>query len=268
MVCSKSRFMRQLLAALCIYVLAGSTVGAQTKTDRENQGLIGPVKTVSTKRTETPLRDGKPGEPKDAEWELITFDEQGHMIQEEPINRDGTPREKWVYSYGANGYRSERSGYDSSGRLITKNTYRYEFDTQGRLSTTSMYDADGKLYNRMVRNYDYRGLMTDSTTYDRNGSVSNRSTFVYDEKGNVAEFALYNSAGALMQKQIVTSGRNDMLLSNNDGTPKSREIRSAPIKEDFDARGNWTRLTTNRVVTQSGTTEAALEITRRIITYY
>jgi hypothetical protein len=131
-----------------------------------------------------------------------------------------------------------------------------------------MYDVDGKLYNRMAKNYDYRGLMTDSTTYDRTGSVSNRSTFAYDEKGNLAEFALYNSAGALMQRQTVTNGRNEMLLSNYDGTPKSREIRSAPIKEELDAHGNWTRLTTNKVVTQSGTTEAALEITRRIITYY
>jgi len=260
--------MKQLLAALFICILGGSTVGAQTKTDRENRVLIGPVKTVSTRRTETPLRDGKPGEPKVAQLDLITFDEQGHMIQEDVIDPDGTPREKWVYAFGANGCRSERTGYESSGRLITKNTYRYEFDTQGRLITTSMYDADGKLYNRMVRNYDYRGLETDSTTYDGNGSVSNRSTFAYDEKGNSAEFALYNSAGALMQKQTVTNGRNEMLLSNYDGTPKSREVRSVPIKDELDAHGNWTRLTTIKEVTQSGRTEATLEITRRIITYY
>jgi YD repeat-containing protein len=260
--------MKQILAALFVCVLAGSTVGAQTKTDRENRGLIGPVKTVSTRRTETPLRDGKPGEPKVAQLDLITFDEQGHMIQEDVIDPDGTPREKWVYTYDANGNRTERSGYESSGGLIAKDTYRNEFDTQGRLITTSMYDADGKLNYRMVRNYDYRGLMTDSTTYDRNGSVSNRSTFTYDEKGKLAEFALYNSAGALMQRQTVTNGRNEMLLSNYDGTLKSREIRSVPIKDELDAHGNWTRLTTNKEVTQSGRTEAALEITRRIITYY
>jgi hypothetical protein len=263
--------MRQVLAAICIsgiYVLAGSPVGAQTKTDRENQGLIGPVKTVSTKRTETPVRDGRPGEPKLAEWQLFTFDVQGHMIQEEPLNPDGTASDKWVYVYGADGYLSERSGYDSSGRLIEKNTYRYEFDAQGRWITKSTYDADGKLYNRMVRNYDYRGLMTDSTTYNGNGSVSNRSTFAYDQKGKASEFALYDSAGALMQRQTVTNGRNEMLLGNYDGSPKSRQVRSPPIKDEFDAHGNWTRLTTNKEVTQSGRTEATLEITRRIITYY
>src|SRR5260370_4235679 len=122
---------------------------------------------------------------------------------------------------------------------MRKNTYQYEFDTQGRLSTTSTYDADGKLYNRMVRNYDYRGLMTESPTYDRNGSVSNRSTFAYDEKGKVAEFALYNSAGLLVQKQTVSNGQNDMIITNADGRSTSREIRSAPIKEELDAHGNW-----------------------------
>lgn len=260
--------MRKTLVAFWICALASFAAGAQTKTDRAGLGLIGPVKTLRIHRTETPLRDGKPGDPKDSDLQLMTFNTAGQLIQDETLNPDGTSSEKWVYLYGANGYPSERSGYESSGRLIWKTTYLYEFDVQGRLSATSMYDADGKLDNRTVRTYDNRGLMTDNTTYDRNGTVSNRSTFVYDDKGKVIEFALYNSTGALVQRQRVINGQNEILLSNPDGSAKSREMRSAPIKDELDAHGNWTRLTANKMVTQSGRMDASLEITRRTITYY
>jgi hypothetical protein len=260
--------MRQILAALCVYFLVSASVGAQTKTDRDIQGLVGPVKTLSIKRTETPLRDGQPSEPKVVEARLLTFDVQGHQIQQYRGRPDGTPWMKWVYVYDANGYMTEQSEYEPPERLITKKTYRNEFDAEGRLTTASIYDADGKLDHRIVRNYNYRGLLADGTTYDRNGSVSNKSVFTYDEKGGLAEFALYNSMGVLVQKQIHTGAQNDMILNNDDGTPRMREIRIAPVREEFDSHGNWTKLTTKKVVTQSGRTEDVVEITRRIITYY
>lgn len=260
--------MKQVLATLCIYVLACSSVGAQAKTGKDIHGLVGSVKTLHIKMTEAPLLDGRPGLPKDRQQLLITFDTNGQEIQQDLYGRDGTLFKKWLSAYDANGYKSEESQYEASGKLGWRRTFRYEFDAQGRMSTLSIFDTDGTLDARMVKTYNERGLQTDNTTYDSKGSVSNQSLFSYDDKGALTEFALYNSAGVLVQKQTPNSGQNEMILNNDDGTFKSRHLRSAPVREDLDSHGNWTKQTTKKVVTQSGKTEEVLEITQRIIAYY
>jgi hypothetical protein len=258
---------RWLIAALCICFVFGSVVSAQRKTDRDLEGLLGPVKTVSITRIETSVGNVRPGEPKSAPSQSLTFDERGHMIEQYLTNRDGIPWKKWVYEYDANGYKSQQLEYDPTGRITTKKTFRYEFNTQGKVSTTLIYDADGKLYNRMVKTYNDRGLQTENITYDSTGSVSNKSIFTYDGKGAITEFALYNSAGVLVQKQIPRDAENEMVLSNDDGTLKMREIRSNPKREEFDAHGNWIKETAS-IIKQSGKAEEVFEVTRRIITYY
>jgi hypothetical protein len=251
-----------------MYVLACSSVGAQAKTGKDIHGLVGPVKTLQIKSFEAPVLDGRPGLPKELQQLLITFDTNGYETQQDLYGRDGALFKKWLYGYDANGYKSEELSYEASGKLEWRRTFRYEFNAQGRVSTLSIYDADGTLDARMVKTYNERGLQTDNTTYDSKGSVSNKSLFRYDDKGALTEFALYNSAGVLVQKQVPKSGQNEMILNNDDGTLKRQEVRSTPTREDLDSRGNWTKQTTRKVVTQSGRTAEVLEITQRIITYY
>jgi hypothetical protein len=260
--------MKQVLAALCIYALACSSVGAQTKTGRDIHGLAGPVKTLHIKNFEAPLLEGRPGLPKERQQRLITFDVNGYETEQDLYGRDGALFKKWLYGYDANGYKSEESSYEASGKLEWRKTFRYEFNARGNVSTLSIYDSDGTLDARMVKTYNERGLQTDNTTYDSKGSVSNKSLFRFDDKGVLTEFALYNSAGVLVQKQVPNSGQNEMILNNDDGTFKRREVRSTPTREDLDSHGNWTKQTTKKVVTQSGRTEEVLEITQRIIAYY
>src|SRR2546430_1962473 len=90
---------------------------------------------------------------------------------------DGTLLLRLLEKYDANGFRSEGSEYDGSGKLTWRNTFQYEFDSQGRILTLSIFDRDGNFYERMIKNYDSSGFMTDSTTYDRNGHVTNKSIF-------------------------------------------------------------------------------------------
>ena len=260
--------MREFLTALFLCFLFGVSVGAQPKTDREILGLVGPVKTLSIRRTETWLLVTKPGDPKEGPQQLITFDEHGHKVQEDLYNPDGTLWWKWVYSYHANGYKSEESRYDASGRLILRNSFQYEFDAQGKLITLSIYDADGRLYEKMIKNYNSSGLMSDSTTYDRDGSIQNKSVFTYEQKGSLPDLTLYNSKGVIVQKQIRSPSQSESVLYTDDGTLKWRELRSAPVPEDYDARGNWTTQTTKKVITQRGRSGEVVEVVRRLITYY
>jgi len=259
--------MRHISAAILLCLLACALAVAQTKTDLELQGLAGPVQTVISKTIEAPLRDGKPGTAKETS-RSITFDQQGRKILESLNNPDGTPSRRWRFIYDANGYKSAQVEYYPPERLIGTNYYRYEFDGKGRVVTMLIIDGDGKLAAKMVKTYNDRGLLAENTTFDRNGAVSNKSVFKYDEFGGIAEFALYDSAGVLLQKQIHTSSQNDMLLTGADGTPRRKEVRSAPSRDEFDARGNWTKATTKKVVTESGRTEQQIEVIRRFIIYY
>src|SRR5437016_4570214 len=247
--------MRDFYIALILCFIPSMSVSAQAQTDLKNFGLVGPVKTLRLQSTEIPLINGKFGDPREKPLQLFTFDKEGHKIEQELHNPDGTLLLRLLEKYDANGFRSEGSEYDGSGKLTWRNTFQYEFDSQGRILTLSIFDRDGNFYERMIMNYDSSGFMTDSTTCDRNGHVTNKSIFTRDRNGALLEFTLLNSNGVVIQRQIPSPTQSVSVENNEDGTLRRRQIRNTPVREDVDSRGNWTKLTSKSVITQSGKSE-------------
>ena len=96
--------MREFFVALILCFIHGMSASAQAKTDLENFGLVGPVKTLRLQSTEIPLLNGKFGEPRERPPQLITFDKEGHKIEQELHNPDGTLWLRLLDKYDANGY--------------------------------------------------------------------------------------------------------------------------------------------------------------------
>ncbi|MCI0336533.1 MAG: c-type cytochrome [Acidobacteria bacterium] len=134
-----------------------SETSTQNLTDRERDGLLGPVKAVLTddvvlfeqkgqlfetqqassvsfydesgKRIlQTPFRVNLPGGYATTAHDLL-FDPRARNKEiTEPISNNGG---KWVKVYDEKGNAVERIRYDADGKLIEKGTISYEFDTRG-----------------------------------------------------------------------------------------------------------------------------------------
>ena len=92
--------------------------------------------------------------------------------------------------------------------------------------------------------YDERGRRVRNETYPVAGSTrTGQESHRYDERGNVVETIVRDASGAVLSR--------------------------TNYEYEFDAHGNWTRMTASVAVSNQGRTEyEPFEITRRSITYY
>ena len=91
--------------------------------------------------------------------------------------------------------------------------------------------------------YDERGRRVKNETYPVVGSRGGRESHKYDARGNVAETVVRDAGGAVLSRT-----RYDY---------------------EFDAHGNWIKMTASVAVSNAGRVEyEPTEITRRVITYY
>src|SRR5207248_2901521 len=75
------------------------------------------------------------------------------------------------------------------------------------------------------------------------GSLTGKEVYKYDERGNMVEMTLHNDDGSLLAKEVYTY--------------------------EFDAVGNWTKMTTAVAVMEGGQVSfEPSEVTYRTISYY
>jgi hypothetical protein len=92
--------------------------------------------------------------------------------------------------------------------------------------------------------YDNKGAKVDNAYFlAAGGSLTGKEVYKYDDKGNIVE----------------------MTLTNEDGTLQAKELYTY----EFDAVGNWTKMTTNVAMIEGGRLSyEPTEVTYRTIAYY
>lgn len=118
-----------------------------------------------------------------------------------------------------------------------------------RTETSKLVSKGGKLTEgaRSVletATYDMKGTKIDTAYFlGTGGSLTGKEVYKYDDRGNIVE----------------------MTLSNADGSVLSKE----KYEYEFDAMGNWTKMTTSVAVIENGQMSfEPSEVTYRIIAYY
>ncbi|HEY0078383.1 MAG TPA: TonB family protein [Pyrinomonadaceae bacterium] len=118
-----------------------------------------------------------------------------------------------------------------------------------RTETTKLNSKEGKLTEgpRVVletATYDIKGNKTDNAYFlAAGGTLTGKEVYKYDERGNIIEMTLFNTDGSLLSKETYTY--------------------------EFDAVGNWTKMTTSVAVVENGKVNyEPTEITYRVIAYY
>jgi hypothetical protein len=248
---------RQKIAAATPAPLPQEPVAKKLKTDAQDEGLKGKVKTVFTG---TEHLSGISGAGKRQPSSMEYYNEQGNLTGQETYDYQGNPMEVTVYGY-LDGDRASHTKdieyeYNPPAVMITtapgeaKSRYdprysykfKYKYDDAGRLVEEIMYGSNGKLWLRYV--YKYKGTQKESLVYDADGALNQKYLYTLDDKGNTIEESIYE-------------------ISNNSILEKDS------YSYEFDPKGNWTKRIESKLVTKDGKTffEPA-QAEYRTIVYY
>lgn len=241
--------------------LPQTPVVAKLKSDAQDEGLTGKIKTVVTETEDLSgtwsVQGRKPAS-------IEHYNEQGNLVKREFYDSRGNLADISAYGY-LDGQRARKTksiegGYNPSGmpagmlagppsgkparkydeRYSYKFTHKY--DDEGRLAEETWYGNSGDLWLRYV--YKYKGSELEKLVYSANGSLNQRYVSTLDARGNEVEETIYNVAGNTVRSRVKYS-------------------------YEFDAQGNWTKRTSQRQEVAKG--EADFKpgyTTYRTITYY
>ncbi len=138
--------------------------------------------------------------------------------------------------------------------LVDNETDRDRDGLQGpvrrvRTETSKLVTKGGKMTEgaRVVletATYDMKGAKIDTAYFlGTGGSLTGKEVYKYDDRGNIVEMTLFNTDGSVLSKE--------------------------KYEYEFDAMGNWTRMTTSVAVIENGQMSfEPTEVTYRIIAYY
>ncbi len=168
---------RLWLTTLCLMVLSAAA-SAQTnltakagsapatspavESDRSRDGLIGPVRRVRTEIAKLTTADGRPAESKPVVVEIVSYDIKGNKTDNQYFPIVGaTLTGKEVYKYDEKGNISEMTMLNADGSLLSKETYKYEFDFLGNWNkmTTSVAVVDSRGVTFEPSEVTYRNIM-------------------------------------------------------------------------------------------------------------
>ncbi|HEX8922035.1 MAG TPA: energy transducer TonB [Pyrinomonadaceae bacterium] len=123
--------------------------GLITDTDRDRDGLAGPVRRVRTETVKLTTKGGKTVEGQRAVMEVVAYDIKGNKIENAYYPVAGAALTgKEVYKYDDKGNIAEMTLLNADGSLLSKETYTYEFDNFGnwtKMTTSVALIEGGKL---------------------------------------------------------------------------------------------------------------------------
>lgn len=122
---------------------------ARAETDRDRDGLQGPVRRIRTENAKLVSKSGQLVEGARAVLETATYDMKGAKIDTAYfLSANAALTGKEVYKYDDRGNIVEMTLYNSDGSVLSKEKYDYEFDALGnwtKMVTSVAVVEDGKL---------------------------------------------------------------------------------------------------------------------------
>ncbi len=122
-------------------------LNAVSETDRDRDGLMGPVRRIRTETTKLTNKGGKPAEGQRQVLETAAYDLKGGKVENAyfPVAGGATLTGREAYKYDDKGNISEMTLLNADGSLLSKEVYTYEYDYVGNWTkmTTSVAVVEG-----------------------------------------------------------------------------------------------------------------------------
>jgi YD repeat-containing protein len=186
------------------------------RTDKEKQGLRGPIKSV---QIETAQFESQDGQLVERPWfgHTLSFNRDGWLTEQTNRNPDGS---EWrtVSDYSESGKLLATRNYDPSGALVGE--IRVVYDDKGRpvaeqyitqkgsVSTPTTYVYDGAGRKIKIQELDYPGEVNlligiEGTNSSIGADGAKRIETRYDERDEAVEVKIFNADGVLISRMEV-----------------------------------------------------------------
>jgi hypothetical protein len=183
--------MRRLFAVLTLPLLLFALAAAQKGPDRDEEGLLGAVRSVRSQMTE--YGAGEPhGRGRSRAMDSVTYDAKGNEVERTIYDDYGYLVGKEVRTHGADGNPIESVMSDPEGAVMERQVYAY---SDGKLARIVHYDGQGDVGLSEVSSYGDEGRLREVTYYEGKEAVG-KTGYGYDGKGRVAETAFYLKDGS------------------------------------------------------------------------
>src|SRR6266849_5529850 len=203
----KTRVFRALTAILLL--ATGVDAFGQKTSDARNDGLFGPVRSVSAKQELQQLdwgqKDAKIGiiglSCNECEYDVhgnrvnpgtrIVYDYDGKISERIQENADGEVTSRDVMGpYGI----TEGISYEN-GKAVTRSVKRY--DANGHMAESYLYDAAGIVTASTFCTSDIGGHNRETRDYGEKGVFQDQYTETYDPKSDIWTFTTFDESGAV-----------------------------------------------------------------------
>lgn len=257
--------MGRLLVTLfsCLLLVIPACAQSQ-KSDREDEGLRGRVKSIFAEDAKLSNESGKSVEGKRSPSSTVSFDEKGNFTQQVFYRSSGDVHFTIKYSF-IDGDKTSTIKYEedpsspppppapapSSSQVSTRPgdpgfdyKYKYKYDAQGNRVEEARYSNKGALSISDVSKFDPKGNRIEWSRYTSKGELNFRKTVSYNDRGQETELTYFGGDGSISEKYSYT----DYVI---------------------DSQGNWIKRVESKLVTKNGKPYfEPYQVTYRDIKYY
>jgi len=216
--------------------VASIALGGGFKPDRERDGLVGPVHTVTCEPAPGLNRSGA------CPFLNATYDRHGWLREQVYPDANGSPSSRSVYRRDPATGRTEVTNVDGAGKPTgTKVIIR--FDAARGEAVSETFDAQG-VAGREVQKYDRRGNLIEEKSFYWDGSIRHESHFTHDEHGRKIKLYDYDAHGPEITTVVFSYDEAgqvaEQTVYDEEGT--LRGVYRNTYTED--GHGNWVRRST------------------------
>ncbi len=249
------------LIALALVALFTHPALAGKKTDREQERLIGPVKTVLIELTNISNQAGKWVESARIPWLSNTYDLKGNKIQEDQLYDDISLNFKSIFNYDANGNLRDGIEYDYKEFPTFRWSYTHHAE-QNRIEETRT-EINGVVFSKAIYIYDKNGNLSEEIRQQIHSTKDFKWVYLYDAEGRKVEenFYLVQTQG-LPPEGVGVSTLDFRTVYRYDAKgnmiEETRFDAAGTVKfkkqytYKFDSVGNWISQKAEEWVTRSG----------------
>jgi hypothetical protein len=227
--------MRKFCGLLVLCLLWITPLASQTKTQKERDDLVGPVKRVEAYRFDLTTKDNQSVEKRGHPWQISTYNAEGNIAEQVLYDQNGAITARHLYTYDASG---RSTGYEEYVALLDKTLatprcHVYTLNAAGRKVEYTVFESNGTAGTRFVYKYDAKGNLIEEQWYAHTGRLGGRTVYTFDDVGNQTSQTSYEGNGSLNWKNISkydANGNNTEFLQYHGNTLRYKMLHSYDSK--------------------------------------
>jgi len=264
-----------VVAGLLIALTHTSSDAASDKTARDKNGLVGPVRMVTTKLSLFSVTEN--------------YDRAGNLIEAVTYSEYDKTSTRHVFAYNQKGNLQEETAYDGDGVLIYRKIFAYGYDSSGHETAVVAASQDGVFNHAEFSIYDEKGYLSEVSFFAGSSIYRN----VLDVQGHIVYSARFNNRQLLSETKwsYDSNGRLIELLSygptgtvtgktvyeHDDSGKRAREITERYEQDaagklvttyEYDSTGNWIKERKEAGGSSESATTQPQIVQERVIVYY